>query len=292
MKKYNIEGNINFFNELYKSLDDEDECKIEDPNLCLITNQPLSEKYVAMDCGHKFNYIPLYNDIKNHKQKYNNMEGNSGRLNQNEIRCPYCRKKQKNVLPYYDELGLEKINGVNAIDLNYKPSNSIMQEYTFCQFLTPNMYYDLNGINPVEISETNIGNCKFFKCFNNGSKINYSDKTGLLNHNFGDEKYYCYTHKCQKIKMYKKEKADKVKEEAKKVKEEEKMIAKQIKKLEKMKNILMDHTNENNIIGTIDIIEVKQGSLCNVILKNGPNKGKHCGCKVFIDNTCKRHNKS
>ena len=75
--KYNIEGNIDFFAELYKSLDDEDNQNktAEDDNLCLITNQPLTEKYVELNCSHKFNYIPLYNDIYNHKKKYNNMEG-------------------------------------------------------------------------------------------------------------------------------------------------------------------------------------------------------------------------
>ena len=43
MKKYKIEGGINFFNELYKSLDiEENEFKTEDDNnLCLITNHPL-----------------------------------------------------------------------------------------------------------------------------------------------------------------------------------------------------------------------------------------------------------
>ena len=103
---------------MYKSLDiNENEHKNEeDKNLCLITNKELTDKFVKMDCGHQFNYIPLFNDIKNHKYKFNNMEGTSSRLNIDEIRCPYCRKKQKGVLPYYEELGLYKINGVNTIN--------------------------------------------------------------------------------------------------------------------------------------------------------------------------------
>ena len=108
MKKYNIEGNIDFFSELYKSLDDEDNNhKVEsDNNLCLISNQLLVDKFVELNCGHKFNYIPLYNDIYNHKKKFNNMEGNGSLLKMNEIRCPYCRKKQVGVLPYYDNVNL------------------------------------------------------------------------------------------------------------------------------------------------------------------------------------------
>lgn len=71
MVKYNIEGGLDFYAELYKSLDIE-ECEQkteEDENKCLITNQQLTDKHIIMDCGHKFNYIPLYNDIVNHKKK-------------------------------------------------------------------------------------------------------------------------------------------------------------------------------------------------------------------------------
>ena len=81
MTKYKIEGDIDFFSELYKSLDNEDTENTD--NLCLITNLPLIDKYFQMDCGHKFNYIPLYFDIKNHKLKFNGMEGSSSRLNKN-----------------------------------------------------------------------------------------------------------------------------------------------------------------------------------------------------------------
>ena len=39
MKKYKVEGNIDFFSELYKSLDD-DESKENDENICLISKMP------------------------------------------------------------------------------------------------------------------------------------------------------------------------------------------------------------------------------------------------------------
>jgi hypothetical protein len=324
MKKYNIEGGIDFFNELYKSLDiDENEHKTEeDANLCLITNQLLVDKFVEMSCGHKFNYIPLYHDIKNHKQKFNNMEGATGRLCQNEIRCPYCRKKQKNILPYYEELGLPKINGVNAFDQNYKPGlyNSSGQSYTLCQFSNPNTVYDTSG------NVTTV----FIKCFQVGSKINCIDKTGITETNFGDEKKYCYTHKKQMIKNYKKDISDKAKEdtkiakikakeelikakeELKKAKEEEKQkMKKELKKTvmeakqNKLTNIpsltnipnitnltnINNINNNNTIIGSIDIIENNIKQYCDVILKTGPNKGNPCGCKVKINNLCQRHYK-
>jgi hypothetical protein len=59
MDKYKLEGGIDFFAELYKSLDIEES---DENNMCLITNQPLTDKFVSLNCGHKFNYIPLYND--------------------------------------------------------------------------------------------------------------------------------------------------------------------------------------------------------------------------------------
>ena len=68
MNKYIVEGGVDFFAELYKSLDVE-EVYDNDNNKCLITNQQLLDKHVTLSCGHKFNYIPLYNDILNHKKK-------------------------------------------------------------------------------------------------------------------------------------------------------------------------------------------------------------------------------
>ena len=166
MTKYNIECGLDFFAELYKSLDiEEDEFKTEEDNkLCLITNQPLKENYFKMECGHNFNYIPLYNDLKNHKQKFNSMEGSTSKLSTNEIRCPYCRKKQTGVLPYYEELGLNKINGVNYIDPNIKThKSSYNSNYNTCEFLIQNVFFDPKE--PVDTDPANYGNCKFLKCF-------------------------------------------------------------------------------------------------------------------------------
>jgi len=306
MNKYNIENGLDFFNELYKSLDiEEDQHKTDDDNnLCLITSQPLIEKFVEMICGHRFNYIPLYQDIKNHKQKFNNMEGCQSRLNHNEIRCPYCRKKQTGVLPYYENLKLPKINGVNVIDPNYKAPILSQGTYKYCDFLTPNTSYDPSGNNNVETSENNKGNCKFIKCFSMGYQIKhtYPDMVEIE-----DDKYYCYIHKRQVIKKYKKDKADKQKEEIKlaklKAKEEEKQkkkdekqkikdeLNKDVKAHKSSKKAHTKSDTENTVIGLIDIQEnnTNTNNVCQAILKNGPNKGKHCGHKILNDNFCKRH---
>jgi hypothetical protein len=145
--------------------DEENEIKTaEDDNLCLITKEPLTDKHVILKCGHKYNYIPLFNDVKTHKQKFNALESSSGQLKYNEIRCPYCRNKQNELLPYYEELGLSKTHGVNYIDparLIHKLKN---QNIKCCSYLTPNPGYNPEGDEPTETNQTNIGNCKYFKC--------------------------------------------------------------------------------------------------------------------------------
>ena len=192
MTKYNIEGGVDFFSELYKSLDEPEEKTEDDKNKCLITNQPLTDKYVTLTCGHNFNYIALYHDLVNHKQKFNQMEGPESKLNTNEIRCPYCRKKQSVILNYYEELGLEKVNGVNFYDPNCKQSVK-------CEYLYPNPDYDPN-------QEESVVNKKYLNesCCFIGSKIAVLNSLNPSQPiNYGDTKYYCYTHKKQMIKNYK-----------------------------------------------------------------------------------------
>ena len=110
MNKYNIEGNISFYDELYKSLDDDVGQDAENEEICLITNMPLTDTHFKMQCGHKFNYKPLFLDIKNHKQKFNVMEGSGSKLGQHQIRCPYCRSKHTGTLPYYQEFHLASLH--------------------------------------------------------------------------------------------------------------------------------------------------------------------------------------
>ena len=290
MNKYSIEGNIDFFSELYKSLDIED-CE-EDNNKCLITNQTLTDKSVSLDCGHKFNYLPLYNDLVNHKLKFNCLEGSSGKLNMNEIRCPYCRKKQSGVLPYYDDLGLKKINGVNFFDPNiiFNNNYSHTNYNNKCKYKFPNQNFD----HTQPESNTNQKYIQNLSCgYHYASPIsNYNPQNPSQPITYGDTTNYCYTHKKVMIKQYKKEQKVKEKEMKKqakelqkaqlkaeklKVKEEEK-AAKHAAKISKTENIVLGPSNiENQITG------------CVQILKTGPNKGSPCGCKIMSESLCKRH---
>ena len=298
MNKYIIEGGLDFYEELYKSLDTEDtnEKTEEDNNLCLITNQPLTGKFVKLNCGHKFNYDPLFLDLKNHKQKFNGMEGSSSKLSTDEIRCPYCRTKQKGVLPYYEELGFPKTNGVNHINplAISKPTS-----YKICEFVSLNTLYDPSGNNPEEFNLNNSGNCKFIKCFHTGTQLPNGSE------NYGDVKHYCWQHKREMIRKYQKEIKDKEKAQAKKIKEEEKQKAKDESKKakeeakekakeekQKAKKSLKPKTStetENVVIGETNIIDLTGNTGCIEILKSGQNKGKQCCCKIILDDLCNRH---
>jgi hypothetical protein len=284
--KYNIEGNIDFYNELYKSLDieEEDEYKLENQNLCLITNKPLTNKYVKMNCGHTFNYIPLYHDIYNHKKKFNSMETSSGHLKINEIRCPYCRNKQEGVLPYYEEFELEKVNGVNELTYDSKMEKNCM--YNKCEYLTENPKF-----NP-ELPETEDlplpSNQKWLKCCSFGSKI-------MSLNNYGDEKCYCYHHKKTVLLNYKKDEKDKIKkikEETKLKEKEEKEKAKAEDKKQKELEKINKKSKNSKIQELVKEMEQQENTViivCNEILKTGPNKGCACGQKMFQDGLCKRH---
>jgi hypothetical protein len=270
MTKYLIEGNINFYEELYKSLDTEE--KQENLDYCLISNQPLIENYITMQCGHKFNYHSLFYDILNHKKKFNSMEKHH--LRTKEVRCPYCRNIQGQLLPYIE--GYPKVHGVNFYDENlYK---NLYPSIKYNSIKLHNSGYIL-GECCYENKPVNDG--LVVKCTNNMVKI------------FTNNKFYCPLHKCVMIKKIMQENKLKVKEEKKKAKEEEKMK----KKEEKMKLKLLEKNSKkqkmnssDNIVNTDENVIISNEVLgCIQVLKTGLNKGTHCKCKVFKDDMCKRH---
>jgi hypothetical protein len=170
MNKYILEGGFDF----YKDLLNDDQTEVDHDDKCLITNAPLVDKHVTMNCGHKFNYIPLYHDVSTHKKKFNGMESGTSSLKVDEIRCPYCRTKQTGVLPYYEEFGLAKVNGVNVY-IPYVPPPMVK-----CQYLSPNAFFE------PELPEDDF-NFTYTKCSNYGSQISGNC--------YGDANWYCYHHK-------------------------------------------------------------------------------------------------
>jgi hypothetical protein len=280
MQKYNIEGNIDFFSELNKLLNKENiknENIKNEENICLISNEELTDNFIKLNCGHSFNYIPLYKDLVNQKQKFNTMEVME--LKKDEIRCPYCRTKQYGVLPYYEEFGLPKINGVNTLE----------KEKTYlCEYSIPNLNF-----NPMLPEDETIGNSKEIICLNAGSKI--------VGKNYGNEKNYCSYHK-KVVIHYAKEDIKILKQKAKDDLKQEKIQNQILKKLNKTKeqnkqNIIEDEDVENVVFQysvftdnfIIDLSGNEVTNKCKQKLKTGINKGKECGCKTFYGNLCRRH---
>jgi hypothetical protein len=285
MVKYIIEGNIDFYKELYKSIDQEpkeepkegieqsngeikteENDKTKEPILCLISNMPLTENFVQMKCGHKFNYIPLYNDILNHKKKFNIMEHQS--LKNIEIRCPYCRKVQQELLPYHKYPGVKEVHGVNYFD----PTVVLKNQCACCTH---------NNMTFI------IGKCEY-EMMEEGEECPNTSVL-LLEQN---KKYYCLYHKykmsndlAKKLKLEKLAFKKKQIEEEKQKKLEEKMKAKEDAKLakdnakkakEELKEINKKAKNENVVLSIM---------CCTQILK----KGGTCKQKQHTGTLCLRH---
>tara|TARA_Y100000389_G_scaffold124515_2_gene121894 strand:- start:14423 stop:15046 length:624 start_codon:yes stop_codon:yes gene_type:complete len=107
MPNYVVENGIDFFAELTK---DNNEVIIEET--CLISSLPLLNNSIKLNCGHRFNYVALYNEVKNQK-RYSVNE--TTHLSLNEIKCPYCRRITPKLLPYLPCYpGITRITGVNS----------------------------------------------------------------------------------------------------------------------------------------------------------------------------------
>lgn len=253
--KYIIQGDIDFYKELKNSLNDNIELNNDD-NKCLITNTDLTEFYIELKCGHKFNYGPLYKDIYNFKKKFNNMEQLRFKLKINEVRCPYCRKVQSELLPYYDNLPYPKEHGVNFLDPKKTDCfirNTAVNSNYQCEYETI--------INDVS------GNTFIQKCFNYGCIQNKLKEKYCIN------KKYCYQHKLAVTKELKEKEKEKIKLEKEKIKLEKKLLKENLLK-EKL-NKLKEENLENNG--------------CIQILKSGNRKGLNCSINIYKDCMCKRH---
>jgi hypothetical protein len=93
--------------------DDAGDSKIEhEDTCCLLTKDPLHYIHIVLECGHKFNYVPIYREII--AQKTSGLSYyTSNSLKKNEIKCPYCRNVQGKLLPYLEYDGVKKIHSVN-----------------------------------------------------------------------------------------------------------------------------------------------------------------------------------
>ena len=296
MPKYIVEGGFNFYEELYKSLDDTivDTPTISDDtqnttndfnNVCLISNLPLTDNFVTLECKHKFNYMPLYNDLVNHKKKYNTMERKT--LKCTEIRCPYCRNIQNKLLPYYDDMEISKVHGVNHINestlITYQFDNVSCKSYIAGTCSHEYMCSDgttmpcTNSMVTLLCNKYYCANHKYFGKMAILKEIKIKEKLELHAKILEAKKKILEEKKKAKVaaKMVK----DLAKEEAKKVKDEEKKVKAAAKAIKVT-------TNAENIENVIILPQ----SGCVQLLTTGKNKGKTCSCaKIYQNNLCLRH---
>lgn len=63
--EYEVEGGIDFFSQLKQmtAADTEPASAITAAPRCLITDEPLRRDHITLQCGHKFNYVPLFKEV-------------------------------------------------------------------------------------------------------------------------------------------------------------------------------------------------------------------------------------
>ncbi len=82
---------------------------LEQNEICLISREKLVDPIITLDCGHKYNYISIYQELLQKKKK-NSLEAS---LNSNQIKCPYCRKINNGLIPYFEMKDVKKVYGIN-----------------------------------------------------------------------------------------------------------------------------------------------------------------------------------
>jgi hypothetical protein len=233
MQKYIVEGDLDFYktlNELESTSTDADTTSV-----CLITGLPLESKFVKLNCNHSFNYLPLFKDIYNSKFKINPLNSSASQYPSNKIKCPYCRNTQSTLLPYYQELGMPLIYGINTMNEMFTMVKNKHNKFVYNTSIT---YFP--------------GIC----CFLNNNSINEPCLNNMVLLHCETQKTYCVNHINQIKKMYIKQIKDLKKQQLK----EESILKKKQLKEEKKKKML----EENPVVLCNQILKlgVNKGNAC------------------------------
>ena len=171
-----------FYTELGNDTESDDD-NVVDEEGCLITQTPLCIDYVTLECGHKFNYDAIFNDVYNHKKRFHDLE--TYRLKDTQIRCPYCRNIQNRLLPCPS--GKKRVCGVNVV-VNITRDQSVhmrtpnMFWYNYKQYARGYCCHGVDDINGLATSSADV------TCFD--TMVMYNDV---------DERVYCKTHLKQSL---------------------------------------------------------------------------------------------
>ena len=113
---------MNYLNSL---IEKELESTLSQDEICLISRDKLEEPIITLECGHKYNYLPLYQELLQKKKK-NTLEIS---IKTNQIKCPYCRKINNGLIPFLNIEGVEKIYGINHPKKYIKLNNKCNWEF-------------------------------------------------------------------------------------------------------------------------------------------------------------------
>ena len=131
---YVAENNIDFY-KLLSETENDYETENHD-KLCMINKNVLTDTHVVLNCGHKFNYIPLLKDIYTRVYLSHEVKCLNGfPLNVNKIECPYCRNITNHILPFIKEEYDVKIYGVNSLSREDVIDEVNIPFYTICKCL-------------------------------------------------------------------------------------------------------------------------------------------------------------
>lgn len=131
-------------------------------DICLISQERLQYNYIILDCGHRFNYESIYNEMV-YQQTKKILDNKSIKLNQ--IKCPYCRSITNNNLPYFKYYNLKKITSLNNYnrfsilnqDISNNQCNKNIQNINRCNYI--NKFKQCNNIGCIENNDINICRC-------------------------------------------------------------------------------------------------------------------------------------
>ena len=324
MVKYIIEGGINFYEELYKSLDTDEANtngttetnetnKDTTLNVCQITGLPLESDYVTLECSHKFNYGSLYTEICT--QKYIFKSYNVSSLTNSDfkkfkesgnnyyIKCPYCRSIQFTLLPICPYNKYKPKYGINTLEQTKDDENFLIkvpQELNHTYTAYGFTFQKHQGI--CCNSVIGMKNSTPIYCQNSYTSLvlemNKSFCSGHIRGEIGKHKK-----KMKELERFKKKEKklmDKVEKNEKQMKErdEKEKIRAQLKqeKLEQKNKI--KKTVKNTVVSqTINIEEFNEPiesseqivTKCPAILKTGAKKGEQCGSNIKHNGFCLRH---
>ena len=120
---YILPEGFDFYNELKKTVETELSQTNNEQMICLISGEPIEPLHIKLECGHSFNYTPLFKDLQSYKcttKSGGHTYSDYLYLKEHQIRCPYCRQVQEKILPYLPNVEQIKVRGVN-----YPPSLSM-----------------------------------------------------------------------------------------------------------------------------------------------------------------------